>query len=142
MLPKPVIDAIGSGRTALLYPCESAEVLTEEMRDDIKLLIVPDGSWPQVKHMLKDGDGRLRHNRVRYVRLPESCKKSYYELFGIRKEPCVGHISTLEAVVEALRILAPKIETLHVLEKFESFLRDLKCKKEIDVELFSYTDRH
>ena len=116
----------------MLYPCESAELLTEAMRDEIKVLIVPDGSWPRVWKMLKDGDGRLRHNRVRYVRLPESCKKSCYEVFGIRKEPSVGKISTLEAVVDALRILAPEIETLHILEKFESFLRDLKYEKKID----------
>jgi DTW domain-containing protein YfiP len=111
------------------------------MRGEIKSLIVPDGSWPRVKQMLKEGDGRLRRNRVRYVQLPESGVKSFYEIYGVRKEPEIGHLSTLEAVAIALSILSPEVDTQHVLDKFESHLKEIiSMRRSGDLEASMISD--
>jgi len=87
--------------------------------------------------MLQHGDGRLRPNRVRHVRLPESRIRfpSLYEVYGVRKEPADGNVSTLEAVTRSLNILEPEVDTQDILAEFECHLKDLSGSATVQCDM-------
>lgn len=123
-LPSSVIKAIDGGSAAFLFPSKDSVPLTYD--SCITHLIVPDASWPVAFDMLKNGDGRLRPNRIRHVKLPEGSSISLYEELGVRKEPAVGFMSTLEATAEALMILEPLSQPQRLFIEFEKHLQLIK----------------
>ena len=126
ILPQQIIEAINSGTAVLLFPSKDSLPLTT-FDASITTLIAPDSSWPEAMEMLRTGDGRLRPNRIRHIRLPDdNVRVSLYEQYGIRHEPGEGYLSTLEAVVEALKILEPLCKPQCILDEFERYLRSIK----------------
>jgi DTW domain-containing protein len=86
---------------ALLYPSATARNLSDlSPSERPSSLVVVDGTWSTAKSVLKATPwlGRLPHVRVR----PQQAG-----LYRIRREPALHCMSTLEAVVQALRILEP-----------------------------------
>jgi len=87
--------------TAVLYPHADAEDLETMAEDELPpALLVLDGTWGHAKTL-------YRHNpwlqQLRHVRLTPREPSRY----RIRKEPQEDYISTLEAIVAALRITEP-----------------------------------
>ncbi len=90
---------------ALLYPVPGAESMTAlEPAAMPRHLVVLDGTWFHAKKIY-DCSERLR--RLRAVTLPDL--RSDYR---IRREPRSGYVSTIEAIVAALRIAEPDTEGL------------------------------
>ena len=85
-----------AGSVGLLFP-EGAAAITDAP-DDITCLLVPDGSWSQARSILHS-TASLR--QVPRFALPAGARGS----FPIRRPQGEGRISTLEATVQALRIL-------------------------------------
>jgi DTW domain-containing protein YfiP len=86
---------------ALLFPGETAEVLADlpaERRP--RQLVVVDGTWHQAKTLVRDIPALSALPRVR-LRPAEPSR------YRIRREPHVEALSTVEAVVDALRTLEP-----------------------------------
>lgn len=86
---------------ALLFPGETAEVLADlpaERRP--RQLVVVDGTWHQAKTLVRDIPALGALPRVR-LRPAEPSR------YRIRREPHVEALSTVEAVVDALRTLEP-----------------------------------
>jgi DTW domain-containing protein YfiP len=93
---QPVLDGGGPGRLGLLFP-EGATPITEAPAT-LSCLLVPDGSWAQVRRILAASP---RLARVPRYALPPGSEGDY----RIRKPQGPGRLSTLEATVAALRIL-------------------------------------
>ena len=86
---------------ALLFPGETAEVLAELPADRRpQQLVVVDGTWHQAKTLVRDIPALGALPRVR-LRPAEPSR------YRIRREPHVEALSTVEAVVDALRTLEP-----------------------------------
>jgi hypothetical protein len=86
---------------ALLFPGETAEVLAELPADRRpRQLVVVDGTWHQAKTLVRDIPALGALPRVR-LRPAEPSR------YRIRREPHVEALSTVEAVVDALRTLEP-----------------------------------
>lgn len=86
---------------ALLFPGETAEVLADlpaERRP--RQLVVVDGTWHQAKTLVRDIPALGALPRVR-LRPAEPSR------YRIRREPNAEALSTVEAVVDALRTLEP-----------------------------------
>ena len=87
--------------TAVLYPHADAEDLETMAQDELPpALLVLDGTWGHAKTLYRDNPWL---QRLRHVRLTPREPSRY----RIRKEPREDYISTLEAIVAALRITEP-----------------------------------
>jgi DTW domain-containing protein YfiP len=128
-----------STEVALLYPSEMSVPITDLVdRSDrassesgaslshLKVLLVLDGSWVTVQHILAR-NSFLRPNRCRHVRLPRcrSIPASVFHTSGLRKEPARSFISTAEAVAWAIFFLRDELKpaALEILKLFEKFVR-------------------
>ncbi len=99
-----------SADTGLLYPGDRAELLEElSLAEMPKQLVVLDGTWHHTKTLFRDIP-QLRG--LRKVRLAPAQPSRY----GIRREPHVSFLSTLEATVAALRCLEPETQGFDQLE--------------------------
>ena len=108
---KRLVDAdLGLGESAgLLYPSSTAETLSSiPLNERPSQLVVIDGTWPQAKALVRD--------------LPQLQNLPHYQLmptepgnYRIRLEPNDVSLSTLEAVVQALRELEPELLDLEKL---------------------------
>jgi hypothetical protein len=99
----------------LLFPGDDARPLTElEPNERPGQLIIPDGTWHQVKTLMRDVP-RLK-TLPRYRLTPESPGQ-----YRIRREPDPHSLSTLEATVAALKSIEP--ETSGLDEIVDLFLR-------------------
>lgn len=88
-------------RTLLLYPGESAQVLSRDfLSGDSRPvnLVVPDGNWRQAARMGRRLPG-LEHALM--VRLPEGAKTGW----GVRRECHPEGLATFEAIARALGII-------------------------------------
>jgi DTW domain-containing protein YfiP len=86
--------------TVLLFPRPGAPRLDQLEGPPPSTLLVLDGTWPHAKRLYRE-NGWLE--RLRHVQLPPGAESRY----RIRKEPKADYVSTLEAVVAALRVLEP-----------------------------------
>ncbi len=97
------------GSAGLLYPSKGAKTLASVPKNERPTqLVVIDGTWPQAKALVRD--------------LPQLRDLPHYQLlptepgnYRIRLEPNEVSLSTLEAVVEALRELEPELTDLEKL---------------------------
>ncbi len=93
-------------QTGLLFPGDDAKVLTAIPDSDFpKQLIVPDGTWHHVKTLMRDIP-RLQ-TLPRFCLAPTSPSR-----YRIRREPHAPGLSTLAAVVSALRSIEPETPNL------------------------------
>ncbi len=87
---------------AVLYPAPDAPLLDDLPRDRLpSTLVAIDGTWAHAKRLYRE-NGWLRG--LPHVRL-QPAEPSRYR---IRREPRADYVSTLEAIVEALRVLEPE----------------------------------
>ncbi len=86
--------------TVLLYPDADAPAATALSRSPDALLVV-DGTWSTAKRMMRHAPWILDLPRVRV----EPSRPGQYRL---RREPSAEHLSTVEAVVEALAAIEPE----------------------------------
>jgi len=86
----------------VLYPHPDAPRLDElPIAERPSTLIAIDGTWAHAKRLYKENGWLAGH---RHVRLDPASPSRY----RIRKEPRPDYVSTLEAIIEALRILEPE----------------------------------
>jgi len=93
----------------VLYPHPSAiDVASLAPHERPSTLIALDGTWAHAKRLYKDNPwlGRLRHVRI---------NPSEPSRYRIRKEPRADYVSTLEAIVAALRVFEPDTPRLDTL---------------------------
>ena len=117
-----------SADTGLLYPGDGAELLEEMSPVEMpRQLVVLDGTWHHTKTLFRDIP-QLRG--LRKVRLAPAQPSRY----GIRREPHVSFLSTLEATVAALRCLEPETQGFDQLEAaFDSMVESqLAHPKSVD----------
>jgi len=108
-LSNALSDMHFTSETGLLYPGGDSQLLKEIPQcERPKQLVVLDGTWHHTKTLFRDLP-RLRE--LRKVRLAPTEPSRY----GIRREPHVLFLSTLEATVAALRILEPETPDLEKL---------------------------
>jgi DTW domain-containing protein YfiP len=104
-------------RAGLLSPGPTATLLSElpvDQRPD--QLVVVDGTWHQAKTLIREI--QLLQRLPRYQLLPDSPSR-----FRIRREPNATSLSTVEAVVQALRIVEPETAGLdQLLEAFDKMV--------------------
>ena len=108
-----------SNKAALLYPGDGSQLLNELSQVDLpKQLIVLDGTWHHTKTLFRDIP-QLR-------RLPRVClAPTQPSRYGIRREPHILFLSTLEATVAALRFLEPATQGFEQLvAAFEHMVND------------------
>jgi DTW domain-containing protein YfiP len=101
-------------RAGLLYPGDDATLLTDvppEQRPD--QLVIVDGTWHHAKTLVRDIPAL--GNLPRYRLAPASPSR-----YRIRREPSAMALSTVEAIVAALRLLEPN--TLGLDELLGAFL--------------------
>lgn len=84
------------GRRLVLFPRAGARMLSREDADTELTLVVPDGTWSQARRIAQR-DPLAKD--IEAVTLPEM-ESSY----GLRRNPRIGALCTLEAVAEALRV--------------------------------------
>lgn len=102
----------------LLFPGEDAQVLTAyELADKSLplLLVVPDGTWRKVRKLLHLNPVLAQLPRVT---LPQGAVSRY----RLRKAPGPGALSTLEAIVQALKILEAPTSFAPLLRPFEALI--------------------
>lgn len=91
-----------AGKIALLYPAESSLLLDDHWRAgqgrDITTLLVIDGTWRKAR---KIWEINPRLHELPTIRLAADKKSAY----RIRKAPQEGYLSTVECIVEGLRLL-------------------------------------
>lgn len=83
--------------TVVLFPTDDAVPL-EELRGELRCVIVPDGTWAQARRIAR------RHPacaRLRKVRLSSTLRSRY----ALRRSHLDNGLCTLEAVAETLRVL-------------------------------------
>jgi len=106
----PVPGYTGSLAQEVEVPDDAAVLFPHAHADDLatlpetewpSTLIAIDGTWSHAKRLYRENT--WLHNR-RHVRLTPSSPSNY----RIRKEPKPEYISTIEAIVEALRIVEPE----------------------------------
>jgi len=94
------------GRTGVLYPGPGARPLADLTRSERpRTLILLDGTWHQAHTLYRDTP--WLHGLPCYRLEPTTSSR-----YRIRREPAADCLSTIEAVVEALRILEPQTEGL------------------------------
>lgn len=102
---------------AVLYPEENSEVLNEENLSLKKIthLILIDGTWRKAKKIF------LLSKNLHILPTLKLDPKDLSE-YKIRKAPSEESLSTLEASVEALRILEPKLDTSSATLSFKKMI--------------------
>lgn len=104
---KPVVFPPGTG---LLYPSPEAQELDDLPADERpKHLVVIDGTWAQAHRLYRDNPWVAALPQYRLSLDAES-------RYRIRKEPRFECVSTVEAVVAALRCLEPNLEGIERLD--------------------------
>ena len=94
---------------AVLFPHREADDLADLPRSEWpSTLIAIDGTWSHAKRLYRE-NGWLAG--CRHVKLQPSAPSNY----RIRREPKPEYISTIEAIVEALRIIEPDNDQLELL---------------------------
>jgi len=91
-------------KTALLYPAEGAEILDQtglNRLPPLKYLILIDATWRKAEKIWQLNPGL--HGLPRF-KLPPGNDSNY----RIRKSPAAGYLSTIESMVQALRIMENK----------------------------------
>ncbi len=89
---------------ALLYPGDDSHLLESlDAHDRPKQLVVLDGTWHHTKTLFRDIPNLRTLRKV-------SIKPAEPSRYGIRREPHVHFLSTLEATVAALRSLEPETQ--------------------------------
>lgn len=97
------VELDDEARPLVLHP-DADEELSPAHRHPSNVLLVPDGTWPQSRRMLRREPLLARARRVR---LPAGAPSSY----RLRESPTDVHLSTLEAVARALAVLeGPAVE--------------------------------
>lgn len=107
----PAVQAVLSPGTALLYPNSDAPELASlppSLRPT--RLVVPDGTWAQVRVLLGRFPALARLPQVRLAPLTPG-------RYQVRREPRPECLSTIEAILGALRILEPETPGLDALEQ-------------------------
>lgn len=106
---------------ALLYPHSTSKILDERNKMPITHLILIDGTWRKAKKIFL-----LSKNlqSIPAIRLNPEEKSEY----RIRKAPTESALSTLEASVEALKILEPNLDTTSAVTSFHKMI-DLQIQK-------------
>ena len=94
---RELLGRFETGRVGLLFPEPDARPL-EEAVGQLDCLLVPDGTWPQARTVMRR---TLSLARLPRFALPPGEPSRY----RIRKPPRPGALSTIESVVRALRIL-------------------------------------
>ena len=104
-------------QTGLLYPGKNSTPITELAAEDRpRKMVVIDGTWHHAKQIMRDVPqlAQLKTYRIN----PESPGN-----YRIRKEPTLDSLSTLEAVVAALRELEPELQgTEKLLASFDQMI--------------------
>lgn len=96
-------------RTALLYPSSHASDLKSLPEEEMPLhLLVLDGTWVHARKMY---EAQTWLHSLRHVRL----SPDHPSLYRVRRQPGAGCLSTIEAIVLALRILEPQTTGLEAL---------------------------
>jgi len=91
---------------AVLFPHQDAEDLADLPREQWpSTLIAIDGTWGHAKRLYRENEWL---QGCRHVKLQPSAPSNY----RIRREPKPEYISTIEAIVEALRIIEPDNDRL------------------------------
>jgi DTW domain-containing protein YfiP len=95
--------------TALLYPTPHARDLPAlAAHERPRHLLVLDGTWHTARTLYRDKAWLARLPHVRFTpRTPSN--------YRLRREPTRDHVSTIEAIVEALRVLEPETQGLTAL---------------------------
>lgn len=100
-------------RAGLLYPGATATLLNDLPVDERpEQLVVVDGTWHHTKTLVRDIPALQR--LPRYQLAPATPSR-----YRIRREPNAAALSTLEATVEALRVLEP--ETIGLNQLLQAF---------------------
>ncbi|MBN2526364.1 MAG: DTW domain-containing protein [Deltaproteobacteria bacterium] len=102
--------------TGLLFPSEDAvalETVSGTERPDT--LIVLDGTWYNAGKLYRENPWL---KKVPHYKLTPAAPSRY----RIRMEPSMDSISTLEAIVEALRILEPETDCTSLLRAFDTMI--------------------
>ena len=110
-----------SRRTLILFPDEGAPVLTPELlaQDERPVrLVVPDGSWRQVRRLLSRETSLHGTQRVRLV--PSA--PSRYQL---RSQRNATHLATFEAIAQALGIIEGEDVQRRLEAGFDLFVKRL-----------------
>lgn len=106
---------------ALLYPGPASEVLDEKSNKTITHLILIDGTWRKAKKIFLLSKNLQTLPAIKLN--PEENSE-----YRIRKSPTEGALSTLEASVEALKYLEPKLDTTSAVASFHKMI-DLQIQK-------------
>ncbi len=86
---------------AILFPhCDAIDLEDLPAGERPSLLVVLDGTWSHARKLYRDNPWL---QQLRHVRLHPRAPSNY----RIRKEPQADFVSTIEAIVQALRILEP-----------------------------------
>lgn len=92
--------------TALLFPDDSARELAELAPEEMpRGLVVLDGTWSQARGLLRANPGLADLPRV-------GLSPAMPSRYRIRKEPRGHYLSTIEAIVQALRLIEPETPNL------------------------------
>lgn len=112
----PLSPAPGTG---LLFPRESARELAEMPRREMpRGLVILDGTWSQARSLYRAN--RWLHELPHYRLSPGAPTR-----YRIRREPHPSFVSSIEAIVQALRITEPETPGLGgLLEVFEAMIDD------------------
>ena len=103
-LTKTLSEKPFTSETGLLYPGPGSQLLEElSVHERPTQLVILDGTWHHTKTLFRDIP---QLQSLRKVRLAPTEPSRY----GIRREPDVLFLSTLEATVAALRFLEPDTE--------------------------------
>jgi hypothetical protein len=104
---------------ALLYPSSTAADLESMAPDERpKNLVVLDGTWHTARSLFRD---KVWLQRLPQVRLSPASPSNY----RIRREPREDFVSTIEAIVQALRVLEPETQGFDaLLSAFDSMIDD------------------
>ena len=103
-------------RARLLFPAENAQTLqTYAANDEPMLLVVPDGTWRKVSKML--------HLNPLLAALPRvTLAAGAVSRYRLRKAPGPGALSTIEAIVQALRTLEAPADFAALLKPFDALI--------------------
>lgn len=106
-------------RCALLFPKPGArDLATLPAADRPDELLVLDGTWNQARRLYRDNP--WLHELPHVSLTPQSPSR-----YRIRREPKPQYISTIEAIVSALRILEPELDGLDgLIDAFDSMIDD------------------
>jgi DTW domain-containing protein YfiP len=111
-------------RTALLYPSSKAKTLDDLGAQQMpEHLIVLDGTWSQAMAMYK--------SNLWLSELPHVIVKPQEESnYRIRRQPKSGCLSTIEALVQTLKVIEPQTEGMDGLSKIFSDMIDDQMARE------------